>query len=167
MVIARNALTDHRGERRALARSGDLRGENRLVRLDRGEHDAFAARHQLLDRPEGAGRNGFLRPGDLAQRLRAELHAESQRRARDHNRASHHRLLGGLHVLEPQLGLAMEPRLRNEHCQHAEHDGEGDHDDGAGAHGSPLGNTQLFVSLPDLPGSVEFFLKQFPRLKLC
>ena len=60
------AFADHRRQRRALALPGDLRGEHRLVGLDRGEHDALAVRQHLLDRPEA--RPAAARPPATASR---------------------------------------------------------------------------------------------------
>ena len=56
-----HAVLDHRGERRLLPGPGDLGAQDRLVALDRGEHDALAAR-QSARRSRRTCRPGSLRP---------------------------------------------------------------------------------------------------------
>jgi len=70
-------------------------------------------------------------------------------------------------VLEPKLGLPIEPRLRDEHRQQAEHDREGDHHDGTGTHGRYSRKRHRIGCCSTSLRSVEFFLKQFWAVVLC
>ena len=89
---------------------------------------------QVGDLAECAGRDRILRPRDLAQRRRTELGAEAQRLARDDDGLRRDRLLVRLEAAHAHLGLAVEPRLRDENRKQSEQDGEADHDDGADTH---------------------------------
>jgi len=90
-----------------------------------------------------------------------ELVAEPQRLRGDHDAARGLRLLLRIHVLEAQFCLGVEPALRDEHRKQAEHDGERDHYDGAGAHGVLPGLTRQFLCASlSRPGGVEL-------VKLC
>jgi hypothetical protein len=82
---------------------------NRLVHLDRRQHDALAARQDFADLGEGAGRERILRPGNFMQHLRVELVAEAQRLARHHDRLRHQRALLCLQALQARVGRAGQP----------------------------------------------------------
>ena len=75
-----HAVLQQRRQGRALAGAGDLGREHRLVRLDRREHDAAAARGQVADLVEGTGRYGTL-PA-------IEFRATTSRRARRRSAAA-------------------------------------------------------------------------------
>ena len=109
-----HAFAEHRGQRRALARAGDLAGKDRFVDVDRHQHDAFA-RGEIGDLAERAGRQRILRPRHFAQRRRVEFVAEPQRTIGDHDRALRRRHFAlGLEVPHARIGLVVEPGLRQE-----------------------------------------------------
>jgi hypothetical protein len=88
----------------------------------------------LIGLGERARRQRRFRPRHLAQMLARHFVAEAQRLRRNHDGARGDRLLVGLEALHALFGGAVEPGLRDEDRQEAEHDGEGDHDDGAFTH---------------------------------
>ena len=118
-----HAVAQHRRERRALARAGDLGGEDRFVGIDRHEHDALA-RREVGNLDERAGGQRVLRPRHFAQRARAELVAEPQRLARDHDRARRQasRLRCASRLRMRCFGLVVEPGLRQEYRDQPEQD---------------------------------------------
>ena len=159
---------DEGRQRGSLTRAGDFRADDRLIGLDRGENDALAAFEKSGDRRESAGRNGFVRPSDLAQHLLRDLRAEAQRHGCHHHGSGHQSLRLRVHV-SAELGLPIEPRLRDKDGKQAEHDGNADHHCGTGTHGRHLGLMRLIESFSrtELRPSIEFFLKQSWRLETC
>ena len=128
-----HAWLDERRQRRALARTGDLEREHRLVRFDGGQHDAAAACHDVGDLGERAGRQRVRRPRHFLKHRRSELGAEAQRLLGDHDGLRRDRLRR--FDLRAQAGLVVQPDLSDEHGEQAEHDGKPDHYDGTGTHG--------------------------------
>jgi hypothetical protein len=122
-------MPDDGRERAALAGSGDLRLQDRLVLRDRGKSDAPRMTvDDLLDLPEGPLRKRAFRPRDLTQMLLGHVVSEPQRERR------HHDGLGGLGRLLHDLDVAqaaaltVEVFLSRKDRERAEGDGEQDHD---------------------------------------
>ena len=152
-----HALAHQRRERRALAGAGDLEREHRLVGFHRGEHHAAAAGQNVVDLAEGAGRQRLRRPGNFLQHRGVELGAETQRLRGDHDGLRGERLFLRLHALRAHVGLVVEPDLRDEHGEQAEHDREADHNDGTGTHGGWPRLTRLaFAFLGARVGAMQY-----------
>src|SRR5262249_19066268 len=76
-----HAVMKNGGKRGALAWSGDLDRQNRLVDLDCRKHHSLAARQHVTGGCERAFGQRFLGPWNLVQYRRGELVAEPQRLA--------------------------------------------------------------------------------------
>jgi hypothetical protein len=72
------------------------------------------------------------RPRHFLQHRLIEFGAEAQRLLGNDDGLHRHRLLVRLEIRRLHVGLVVEPCLGDEYGEQAEHDGEPDHDDGAG-----------------------------------
>ena len=128
----RHAGIEHGGQRGALPRPGDLRGQHGFVGLHRHEHHALT-RREIGDRAECAGRQRVGRPRQFAQRRRRQLIAEAQRPAGDHDGAlRRRRFVLRFETLHARGFLVAEPGLRQKNSEQSEQDRKADHDEGAG-----------------------------------
>ena len=132
-----HAVLDDGGERRLLPGSGDLRCKDRLVRLDRREHDALAIRRAARRSTRRSRRGSRLRARQPRAGSRARACRSAAASPRPRRSASRPACASALERLRPQLGLMVEPGLRDEHREQPEHDRNADHHDGVFAHARP------------------------------
>jgi hypothetical protein len=107
---------DQGRQRGALARSGYLEREHRLVRFDRGQNDAASSGYNVLDFGVSAARQGIGGPGHLLEHRCVELRAKTQRLLCDDDSLRCHLRPVRVEILRSHVRLVVEPDLRDEYA---------------------------------------------------